>query len=126
MSWKRKPQATGSCQFSAKRCSASAAAASQPLPPAITSGRWAASSRARNSRSAPGAGQACATDTSGSTGAVVGVLSMSSGSARTTGPGRPCSAVWKARATYSGNRSARSTSAAHFAMPSVPGPNSWR
>ena len=36
VSWKRKPQPTGSCQFSAKRCSALAAAASQPLPPAIT------------------------------------------------------------------------------------------
>lgn len=126
VSWKRQPQATGSCQFSAKRCSAAAASASQPGPPAMTMGRSAATSRARSSRSAPGAGQARTGSTRGSTGAAVGVVSMSSGSASTTGPGRPCIAVWKARATYSGRRSALSTCAAHLARPSVPGPNIWR
>ena len=40
-----------------------------------------------------GAGQAVAGSTRGSTGAAVGCVSMSSGSASTTGPGRPCSAV---------------------------------
>jgi hypothetical protein len=40
VSWKRKAQPTGSCQFSAKRCSAAQASASQPLPPAMTKGRW--------------------------------------------------------------------------------------
>ena len=58
--------------------------------------------------------------------ALVSVVSMSSGSASTTGPGRPCIAVWKARATYSGRRSASCTSPTHLAMPSVPGPNIWR
>jgi ABC-type phosphate transport system auxiliary subunit len=42
----------------------------------------------------------------GSTGAAVNWVSMSSGSTSTTGPGRPCIAVWKARAMYSGRRSA--------------------
>ena len=71
VSWKRKPQPTGNCQFSAKRCSALAPSASQPLPPAISSGRCAASSIARRSRSAPGAGQASAGTARGSTGAAV-------------------------------------------------------
>ena len=41
---------------------------------------------------------------------------MSSGSASTTGPGRPAHAVVNARATYSGIRSARSIWATHFAI----------
>ena len=40
--------------------------------------------------------------------------SMSSGTASTTGPGRPDVAVRKARATSSGSRSASSTCATHF------------
>ena len=102
VSWKRKPQPTGSCQFSAKRCSAAQDSASQPLPPTIISGRVDSISSRRTSRSAPGAGQACAGTARGSTGAEVGVVSMSSGSTSTTGPGRPCSAVWKARADVLG------------------------
>ena len=69
---------------------------------------------------------ASAGSTRGSTGASVGLESMSSGSTRTTGPGRPCIAVWKARATYSGKRAGSCTSPTHFAKPSVPGPNIWR
>ena len=42
--------------------------------------------------------------------------SMSSGSAITTGPGRPLQAMWKARDTISGMRAASSISVAHFAM----------
>ena len=45
------------------------------------------------------------------------VVSMSSGNASTTGPGRPDMAVRYACATYSGMRSARSICAAHFATP---------
>ena len=41
-------------------------------------------------------------------------------------PGRPCIAVWKARATYSGTRSALWISATHLARPSVPGLNICR
>ena len=41
--------------------------------------------------------------------------SMSSGSATTTGPGRPLQATLKARATISGRRRASSTSVAHLA-----------
>ena len=40
---------------------------------------------------------------------------ISSGSAKTTGPGRPEHATLKALAIYSGIRSARSISATHFA-----------
>jgi len=47
---------------------------------------------------------------------------MSSGSASTTGPGRPAHAVENARATYSGTRSTRSICATHFAI----GPNMRR
>jgi acetolactate synthase-1/2/3 large subunit len=97
-----------------------------PLPPAMTSGRSAASSSRRTSRSAAGAGKACAGSMRGSTGAAVAVVSMSSGSASTTGPGRPCSAMWKARATYSGSRSADCTSPTHFAKPPLLGPNTAR
>ena len=42
--------------------------------------------------------------------------SMSSGSASTTGPGRPEIATRKARATNSGKRAALSTCAAHLAI----------
>ncbi len=42
---------------------------------------------------------------------------MFSGSASTTGPGRPERANWNARAMYSGSRSVVSTSATHLARP---------
>ena len=117
---------TGRFQASAKRCIASTAPASQPLPPTITKGLEAASSIVRTSRNAPGAGHASAGSTRGSTAASVTLLSMSSGSTSTTGPGRPCIAVRNARATYSGRRAGSCTSPTHFAKPSVPGPNIWR
>ena len=43
-------------------------------------------------------------------------LSTSSGSATTTGPGRPCIAVWNARWMISGVRAGSSISVAHFAV----------
>ncbi len=69
--------------------------------------------------SAPG----CAPDavTGASSAASTRSRSTSSGSASTTGPGRPDSATWNARATYSGMRRASAISAAHFASP----PNIW-
>ena len=42
--------------------------------------------------------------------------SMSSGSAITTGPGRPLQAVWKACETSSGMRAGSSISVTHLAM----------
>ena len=42
--------------------------------------------------------------------------SMSSGSAITTGPGRPLVATWKARDTTSGTRAGSSISVAHLVM----------
>ena len=93
----------------------------------MTNGRSAAASSIAAARAkASGAGAARAGSIRGSTGAAVRTRSMSSGSASTTGPGRPCIAVWKARATYSGSRSASCTSATHLAKPSVPGPNICR
>ncbi len=60
---------------------------------------------------------AASTGFQGAAGAAVIVsLSMSFGSAMTTGPGRPLVAVWKARETYSGTRSATSISVAHLAI----------
>ena len=47
---------------------------------------------------------------------------MSSGSATTTGPGRPEQATENARAITSGRRAASSTCVAHLAI----GPNTWR
>ena len=105
-----------------KRSIAAHEAASHPLPPTITNGRSAASNIALTSRNAPGAGHASTGSTRGNTGAAVNVVNMSSGNTSTTGPGRPCIAVWNARAMYSGRRSASCTSATHFAKPSVPGP----
>ena len=49
-----------------------------------------------------------------------GWVSMSSGNTSTTGPGRPFSAVAKARATYSGRRSALSMRSTRLAMPKAP------
>ena len=43
-------------------------------------------------------------------------ISMSSGTAITTGPGRPLQAVWKARETSSGMRAGSSISVAHLAI----------
>ena len=49
-------------------------------------------------------------------------VNMSSGKTSTTGPGRPCMAVAKARATYSGMRLASSMRSTRLAMPWVLGP----
>ena len=43
-------------------------------------------------------------------------ISMSSGTAITTGPGRPLQAVWKAREISSGMRAGSSISVAHLAI----------
>ena len=92
----------------------------------MTNGRFGRAQQRASAASACGAGAASAGSTRGSTGAAVRLASMSSGSASTTGPGRPCIATWKARATYSGRRSASWISPTHFAKPSVPGPNICR
>ena len=60
------------------------------------------------------------TGSKGSASATLAVsVSMSSGSAITTGPGRPLVATWKARETSSGMRAGSSISVAHLAS----GPN---
>ena len=62
-----------------------------------------------------GAAAALGTITAGPATASVAAESTSSGSATTTGPGRPVRATAKARATSSGMRSAASISTAHLA-----------
>ncbi len=91
-------------------------------PPTIASGRSAPSSsaRARASSAAPGAACAAAYGDASGTSAVS--ARTSSGSASTTGPGRPEVATRKARAVSSGMRSTWSTCATHFAS----GPNMRR
>ena len=63
-------------------------------------------------------GHVSTASTRGASGTVASAVSMSSGSATTTGPGRPCIATRKARATSSGTRAGSSISTAHLA--SVP------
>ena len=71
----------------------------------------------RSSASASGAGAASTRRQGFASGTPARSVSMSSGSDRTTGPGRPEVAVMKARCSSSGRRAASSTSATHFAMP---------
>jgi len=116
-SWRRKAQATGRFQAAAKRCSCCAAAALQPLPPATTSGwRAACSACAICASAASEGGTACNAHAAKAMVCVVST-SMSSGSDTTTGPGRPETAVWKARATISAMREASVTSTTHLARP---------
>jgi hypothetical protein len=122
VSWKRKALVTGRRQFSAKRCSACAACVVQPPPPAITSGRCDFSSNSRRVRSAPGSLHGSTASTRFKGRAAVSLRSMSSGSTSTTGPGRPFIAVEKARAMYSGMRSASSMRSTRLAKPLVLGP----
>src|SRR5690606_13299003 len=86
-------------------------------PPTMISGRAAfcSSACARATASAPGAGSAISAGPVRA-GLSVRSVSMSSGRAITTGPGRPVVAVTHARARISGTRSTESISTAHFAM----------
>jgi hypothetical protein len=92
------------------------ASAVQPPPPTSATGRFARSSSVWSSAMAAGSGAGM-----GDAGAAHrrrgrrGSVSMSSGRATTTGPGRPERAVVHARATISGIRSALSISTAHLA-----------
>ena len=61
-------------------------------------------------------GQVSTGSKAGASGTATRSVSMSSGSAITTGPGRPLQAVWKARETISGMRAGSSISVAHFAI----------
>ena len=66
---------------------------------------------------AAGAGSGGKTGTGPATGtASVSAISMSSGSAMTTGPGRPVVAVVQARDRISGRRETSSISVTHLAM----------
>ena len=76
----------------------------------------------RKVRKLPGSLQACTASTRAKGWARVGWVSMSSGSTKTTGPGRPFMAVAKARATYSGMRLASSMRSTRLAKALVLGP----
>lgn len=82
----------------------------------MTSGALALASIALTCSISAGAGQLTAGSMRMASATAAVSVSMFSGSAITTGPGRPCMATRKARATSSGMRSGRSISTAHFAM----------
>jgi len=63
-----------------------------------------------------GAGQARAGSTRGASATAAVSVSMFSGRAMTTGPGRPCMATRKARATSSGMRAGSSISTVHLVI----------
>ena len=110
--------ATGSSKRSAKRTVAATAASDQRPPPSTTIGRSAAHSRFCSRAMSARPGHVSTASTRGASAASATPVSMSSGSATTTGPGRPCMATRNARATSSGTRAGSSISTAHLA--SVP------
>ena len=104
-------------EASAKRCSAALPPGVQVQPPVRISGRLAPASMAMPLSRAAGRGAGSAISDAPDRGAVSErVVSISSGNAMTTGPGRPVVAVFQARARISGMRSTRSIWTAHFAM----------
>ena len=105
------------------RCASQNAATSRPVrdvqppSPTIASGRSApSSSSVRRAIAASPGGVAASGRCGAASGTSTTSVSMSSGSARTTGPGRPDVATAKARATSSGTRAASSICATHFAI----------
>ena len=63
-----------------------------------------------------GKGDGMGTGVGTKSGTLATSFNMSSGSAKTTGPGRPDSAVFQARARYSGMRAGSLISATHLAI----------
>ena len=82
----------------------------------MATGRFAAASISPSRAMSAGSGAAWAGSTRGASGTSAVSISMSSGRAMTTGPGRPCIATRKARDTISGTRSGVSISVAHLHM----------
>ena len=88
----------------------------QSAPPMIATGLVASFNRSNSAPIAPAQGGWAIGAIFGRSIASTSSRSMSSGSASTTGPGRPAVATRKARATYSGMRRASSIRAAHLAI----------
>ena len=89
-------------RLSANAWMSAQALASQPPPPRITNGRCAAASSARRRAMSAGRVRPGPAGSARHRAQAAGSISMSSGSASTTGPGRPEVAVWKARLTTPG------------------------
>ena len=85
--------ATGTAKRSAKRASDAVAASDQRLPPASTIGDFAAHRSFCNFAMSARPGQVSTGSKAGASGTATRSTSMSSGSATTTGPGRPLQAV---------------------------------
>ena len=85
--------ATGSDSVSAKSCSAVTAASVQREPPATSRGRSALSSRAPKDATWVGVGALSTGSARGAAATSAVSVSVSSGRASTTGPGRPDIAV---------------------------------
>jgi hypothetical protein len=100
---------------SAKRAKAALARSVQPGPPRIAIGRSAGHSVFCSSAICVSPGQIGTATAFGASATAAVSMSMSSGSAITTGPGRPCMATWKARWTISGICAALRISVAHLA-----------
>ncbi len=113
---RRKDVATGRSKRSAKRRTRAHAVSDQPLPPRTRTGRSAAHRRFCRSAIWVRPGHVSTASTRGPAATAALSSSMSSGSAMTTGPGRPCMAVWKARDMISGMRATSSISTTHFAI----------
>ena len=84
---------TGSAYFCAKRATPSEAACDQRLPPRIKIGARAAPRSCANFAISAGPGEVSIGVNAGASEAAMRSISMSSGKATTTGPGRPFAAV---------------------------------
>ena len=89
MSWQRNEAVTGTLFASAKARKSAAASGVHVPPPTSASGRRASASSARICASCSAPGWPCADAAGGASPTVTTSVSMSSGSASATGPGRP-------------------------------------
>ncbi len=79
-------------------------------------GERAADSICANFSISAGPGEVSISANGGASDTAMRSVSMSSGMATTTGPGRPLAAVWNARETISGTRAGSSISVVHLVI----------
>ncbi len=108
--------ATGNAKRSANRIIEAQAASDQRLPPSSTIGFCDAQISFCSRLMSVRPGQISTASALGASDTPTRSTCMSSGSAMTTGPGRPFMAVKNARDTNSGIRAGSSISVTHFAM----------
>ena len=117
MRWaRRKLVAIGIANFSANDAIAAVPASDHRLPPRMKTGRSALATRSASSAISAAPGEVSIGRAGATSATATRSTSMSSGSAITTGPGRPLVAMWKARETISGTRAGSSISVAHLVM----------